>query len=77
MKVCGKVAPMARASSSSVSYGGDSVSCRPKSPTGWRASVVDLEAWAENVLDAEALEDVFDPNRQLRQHSGNKQLPES
>ena len=42
-----------------------------------RASVADLEAWAENVLDAEALEDVFDPNRQLRQHSGNKQLPES
>ena len=27
-----------------------------------RASAADLETWAENVLDAETLEDVFDPN---------------
>ena len=28
-----------------------------------RASVADLEIWAESVLDAETLEDVFDPHR--------------
>ena len=28
-----------------------------------RASVADLETWAESVLDAKTLEDVFDPNR--------------
>ena len=58
---CAKVASRGSGRSWNDCCGGDSVSYRQTVAERLRqASASDLEAWAENVLDAETIDDVFD-----------------